>query len=110
LFLGFTIAVPNDDEDLTTGKNLKSVMERLYLLASKGSGINKGGRERIPVNPIGIRFFLSNTKEHFLIFNLVETMQRLLPEKSISLMVYLHANNRSLIVEIDREVLESITK
>ncbi|CAF4066211.1 unnamed protein product [Rotaria sp. Silwood2] len=76
LFLGFTIAVPNDDEDLITGKNLKSVMERLYLLASKGS---------------------------------VETMQRLLPEKSISLMVYLHANNRSLIVEIDREVLESIT-
>ncbi|CAF4680742.1 unnamed protein product, partial [Rotaria sp. Silwood1] len=76
LFLGFTIAVPNDDEDLVTGKNLKSVMERLYLLASKGS---------------------------------VETMQRLLPEKSISLMVYLHANNRSLIVEIDREVLESIT-
>jgi hypothetical protein len=43
-------------------------------------------------------------------FSLVETMQRLLPEKSISLMVYLHANNRSLIVEIDREVLESITK
>ncbi len=40
LFLGFTIAVPNDDEDLITGKNLKSVMERLYLLASKGSGIN----------------------------------------------------------------------
>ncbi len=39
-FLGFTIAVPNDDEDLVTGKNLKSVMERLYLLASKGSGIN----------------------------------------------------------------------
>jgi len=37
-------------------------------------------------------------------------MQRLLPEKSISLMVYLHANNRSLIVEIDREVLESITQ
>ncbi|CAF0959671.1 unnamed protein product [Rotaria sordida] len=76
LFLGFTIAVPNDDEDLITGKSLKSVMERLYLLASKGS---------------------------------VETMQRLLPEKSISLMVYLHANNRSLIVEIDREVLDSIT-
>ncbi|CAF4770781.1 unnamed protein product [Rotaria socialis] len=76
LFLGFTIAVPNDDDDVLTGKNLKSVMERLYLLASKGS---------------------------------VETMQRLLPEKSISLMVYLHANNRSLIVEIDREVLESIT-
>jgi hypothetical protein len=40
-FLGFTIAVPNDDEDLTTGKNLKSVMERLYLLASKGSGKNE---------------------------------------------------------------------
>jgi hypothetical protein len=31
--------VPNDDEDLTTGKNLKSVMERLYQLASKGTGI-----------------------------------------------------------------------
>ncbi|CAF3764861.1 unnamed protein product, partial [Adineta steineri] len=76
LFLGFTIAVPNDDEDFTTGKNLKSVMERLYSLASKGS---------------------------------VETMQRLLPEKSISLMIYLHANNRSLVFEIDREVLESIT-
>ncbi len=41
LFLGFTIAVPNDDEDFVTGKNLKSVMERLYLLASKGSGINR---------------------------------------------------------------------
>jgi len=38
LFLGFTISVPNDDEDLITGKNLKSVMERLYSLASKGSG------------------------------------------------------------------------
>ncbi|CAF1270168.1 unnamed protein product [Adineta steineri] len=76
LFLGFTIAVPNDDEDFTTGKNLKSVMERLYSLASKGS---------------------------------VEAMQRLLPEKSISLMIYLHANNRSLVFEIDREVLESIT-
>ncbi|UJR22782.1 hypothetical protein I4U23_025814 [Adineta vaga] len=76
LFLGFTISVPNDDEDFTTSKNLKSVMERLYQLASKGS---------------------------------VETMQRLLPEKSVSLMVYLHANNRSLIVEIDHEVLESIT-
>ncbi|CAF0889004.1 unnamed protein product [Adineta ricciae] len=76
LFLGFTVSVPNDDEDLTTAKNLKSVMERLYILASRGS---------------------------------VETMQRLLPEKCISLMVYLHANNRSLVVEIDREVLESIT-
>ena len=38
LFLGLTIAVPNDDEDSITMKNLKSVMERLYLLASKGSG------------------------------------------------------------------------
>lgn len=76
LFLGFTISVPNDDEDHTTGKHLKSVMERLYSFASKGT---------------------------------VDTMQRLLPEKSISLMIYLHANNRSLIVEIDREVLQTIT-
>ena len=37
-------------------------------------------------------------------------MQRLLPEKSISLMVYLHANNRSLMVEVDRDVLDSIAK
>lgn len=37
-------------------------------------------------------------------------MQRLLPEKSISLMVYLHANNRSLMVEVDRDVLDSISK
>jgi len=59
-----------------TGKNFKSVMERLYSFASKGT---------------------------------VETMQRLLPEKSISLMIYLHANNRSLMVEIDREVLQTIT-
>lgn len=41
---------------------------------------------------------------------LVETMQRLLPEKSISLMVYLHANNRNLLIEVDREVVESISK
>ena len=43
-------------------------------------------------------------------YDLVETMQRLLPEKSISLMVYLHANNRSLMVEVDRDVLDSISK
>lgn len=44
LFLGLTIAVPNDDEDSITMKNLKSVMERLYLLASKGSGRTSIGR------------------------------------------------------------------
>lgn len=88
--------MPNDDEDLTTGKNLKSVMERLYSLASKGSGIPSHQ------SPSYLVVFSSDY--------LVETMQRLLPEKSISLMIYLHANNRSLIVEIDREVLESITK
>lgn len=38
LLLGLTVSVPNDDEDLSTGKNLKSVMERLYQFASKGSG------------------------------------------------------------------------
>lgn len=95
LFLGLTIAVPNDDEDLITGKALKSVMERLYLLASKGSG--------------SMRKKTSFWSIVFLRF-LVETMQRLLPEKSISLMIYLHANNRSLIVQIDRDVIESIAK
>jgi hypothetical protein len=69
-------------------------MERLYQLASKGSSIVLLRKYFV---------FFSNISS-------VETMQRLLPEKSISLMVYLHANNRSLIVEIDREVLESITK
>lgn len=93
LFLGFTIAVPNDDEDGTTSKNLKSVMERLYSLAARGSG--KSSLEQRTVHER---------------ISTVETMQRLLPEKSVSLMVYLHANNRSLLVEIDREVLESITK
>ena len=38
LLLGLMIAVPNDDEDFVSGKNLKSVMERLYAMASKGSG------------------------------------------------------------------------
>ncbi|CAF4241106.1 unnamed protein product, partial [Rotaria sp. Silwood2] len=40
LFLGFTTAVSNDNEDLITENNLKSVIERLYLLPSKGSGRN----------------------------------------------------------------------
>lgn len=86
--------MPNDDEDFQTNQNLKSVMERLYLLASKGSSwfqkVKKTSLSRV--------------------FSLVEAMQRLLPEKSISLMIYLHANNRSLIVEIDRDVIDSIVK
>lgn len=56
--------MPNDDEDLVTGKNLKSVMERLYLLASKGSGtISFTYKEELSIGVINMLVVLNRDIE-----------------------------------------------